>query len=74
MLGLYIKSMGTGVNKMSVDADLFTVEIYVQQGKTIENQFFIYGPKCKQIVYFWLFEGALLGFQLFSDSYPHLCT
>ena len=42
---------------MSANAALITMEAYVEQGKTIENQFFIYGPKCKHIVYFWLFEG-----------------
>ena len=45
-MGPYIKSIGTGGTKMSANADLITVETYVQQGKTIENQFFIYGPKC----------------------------
>ena len=43
---------------MSANADLITVETYVRQWKTIENLFFIYGPICKQIVYFWLFEAA----------------
>ena len=28
------------------NADLITMEAYVQQEKTIENQFLIYGPKC----------------------------
>ena len=42
---------------MSANADLITVETYVQQGKTIENQFLIYGIKCKNTIYFWLFEG-----------------
>ena len=37
MLGPSIKFRG---------ADFITVETYVQQGKTIENQLFIYGPKC----------------------------
>ena len=48
MLGPCIKSRGTGGTKMSANADLITVETYVQQGKTIENQFLIYGPKCKK--------------------------
>ena len=43
--------------KMSANADLITVETYVQQGKTIKNQFLIYGLKCKKYIYFWLFEG-----------------
>ena len=33
---------------MSANGDLITVETYVQ-GKTIENQFLIYGLKCKKI-------------------------
>ena len=41
MLDPYIKFRGTGGTKMSANADLITVEIYVQQGKTIENLFFI---------------------------------
>ena len=82
MLGPYIQSRGTEGTKMSANADLITVEIYVQQGKTIENQFFIYRPKC---FYFWLFEGpwggggglqwsdwTYLAFQL--SSHPYLCT
>ena len=34
--------------KMSENAGFITVETYtyMQQGKTIENQFFIYGQKC----------------------------
>ena len=43
MLGPYIKSRGTRGTKMSANADLITVETYVQQG---ENHFFIYEPKC----------------------------
>ena len=53
MLGPYIKSRGT---KMSANEDLITVETYVQ-GKEFENQFFIYGPKCKKKLYFGLFGG-----------------
>ena len=41
---------------MSANADLITVETYVQQGK-IENQFLIYGPKCRNNLYLWLFMG-----------------
>ena len=37
MLGPYIKSRGT---KMSANADLNTVETYVQQGETIWKPFF----------------------------------
>ena len=32
--------------EMSANADLITVETYVQQGKQFESQFFIFGPKC----------------------------
>ena len=46
MLDPYIKSKGTGGTKMSANTDCITVETYVQQGKTTENHFFIYGPKC----------------------------
>ena len=32
--------------EMSGNADLITMETYVQQGKQFENQFFIYESKC----------------------------
>ena len=35
MLGPYIKSRGSRGTEMSANADLFTVETYVQQGETI---------------------------------------
>ena len=35
MLGPHIKSKGTRGTKMSANADLITVETYVQQGETI---------------------------------------
>ena len=47
MLGHYIKPRGTRATKMSSNAALITMETYVQQGKQFENQFFIYGPKCR---------------------------
>ena len=40
MLGPYIKSRGTRGTKMSANADLITVETYVQQGETILKPFF----------------------------------
>ena len=40
MLGPYIKSRGTRGTKMSANADLITVETYVQQGETIWKRFF----------------------------------
>ena len=44
---------------MSANADLITVETYMyNKGKQFENQFFIYGPKCKTK---WIFGGALWG-------------
>ena len=46
MFGPYLKCRGTGGTKMSANADLITVETYIQQGKTIENQLLMYGPKC----------------------------
>ena len=47
---------------------------YVQQGKTIENQFLIYGPKCKRKI-FWAIWGALGEFNyqtgpILPSSYP----
>ena len=43
---------------MLANADLITVETYVQQGEQFENQFFIYGPKYKDIYIFWaIWEG-----------------
>ena len=44
IVGPYIKSRGTVGTKMSENADLITLEIYVPQGKNY-NQFFIYGPE-----------------------------
>ena len=55
MLGPYLNSRGTGGTKMSVNAYLSPWR-HVQQGKTIENQFFIYGQNVL-FFYFWLFEG-----------------
>ena len=51
MLGPYIKSRGNRGTEISANADLTTVETYVQQGETIENQFFIYEPKWKKYMY-----------------------
>ena len=39
MLGPYIKSRGTRGTKMSANADLITVETYLQQGETIWKPF-----------------------------------
>ena len=43
MLGPYIKSRGTRGTKMSANADLITVETYVQQGETIWKLFYFGG-------------------------------
>ena len=50
---------------MSANGDLITVETYVQ-GKTIENQFLIYGLKCKTYIFFCYLRGPG-GIQM-SDS------
>ena len=64
MLGPYIKSRGTRGTKMSANADLITVETYVQQGETIWKPFFhLNGPKCKKNVYFGGILGPLRGLQ-----------
>ena len=79
MLGPYIKSRGTRTTEMSSNTALITMETYVQQGETIENQFFIYEPKCKKNIYFGLFRGPWGGLQ-WSDwafqlsSHPYTCT
>ena len=52
MLGPYIQSRGTRGTKMSANADLITVETYVQQGETIWKPVFHFWPKCKKHVYF----------------------
>ena len=43
MLGPYIQSRGTRGTKMSANADLITVETYVQQGETIWKPMYILG-------------------------------
>ena len=53
MLGPYIKSRGTRYTKMSANADLITVETYVQQGETI---FSFMGQNVKK-----KYVGAILG-------------
>ena len=52
MLGPYIKSRSTGGTKMSANADLITVETYVQQGKTIQTSFSYMGQNVKYIYIF----------------------
>ena len=61
MLGPYIKSRGTRGTKMSANADLITVETYVQQGETIWKPFFHLWAKMLKNVYFGGILGALRG-------------
>ena len=58
MLGPYIKSRGTRGTKMSANADLTTVETYVQQGETIWKPVFHLWPKCKKKCIFWGYFGG----------------
>ena len=51
MLGPYIKSRGTRSIKMSANADLITVETYVQQGETI------WKPVKKKSIFWGYFGG-----------------
>ena len=75
MLGPYIKTRGTGAPKcQQMQTSSHAVETYVQQGKTIENLFFIYGPNCKK-VHVWLLEGPGGGINdqtgpILLSSYP----
>ena len=70
MLGPYIKSRGTRGTKMSANADLITVETYVQQGETFMGQ------NVKKNYILGALRGssdwAYLAFQL--SSHPYLCT
>ena len=66
MLGTYIKSRGTRGTKMSANADLITVETYVQQGETIWKPFFHLWAKMLKKCIFWGILGALRGY--FNDQ------
>ena len=57
MLGPYIKSRGSRGTKMSANADLITVDTYVQPGETI------WKPVFQKYVYFGLFGGNDQKFQ-----------
>ena len=53
MLGPYIKSRSTKMSANAANFDLFLSQwrqMY-NKGKQFENQFIIYGPKCKKIGY-----------------------
>ena len=56
--GAFHKFRGTRGTKMSANADLITVETYVQQGKTINNEFFINGPERDKNLNFLLLGGG----------------
>ena len=63
---------------MSANAGLIILETYVQQGKTIENLFFIYakgGKMWKKCLFFLVIWGALGAFNdqtgpILLSSYP----
>ena len=61
MLGPYIKSRGSKCTKMSANADLITVETYVQQGETILKPVFHIRAKMWKIWIFWAIWGVLRG-------------
>ena len=57
-----------GYRSVQKNADLITVEIYVQQGTTINNQFFIYGPQSEIIYIFGYLGGPGGGGGVFYDQ------
>ena len=61
MLGPYIKSRGTRAPKCQQMQTSPQWRHMYNKGKQFENQFFIYGPKCKRNVYFGAILGALRG-------------
>ena len=76
MLGPYIKSRGTRGTKMSANADLITVETYVQQGETIWKPFFhLWAKMLKKMYILGVFWGPWGVFNdqikpIFLSSYP----
>ena len=66
MLGPYIKSRGTRGTKMSANADLITVETYLQQGETIWKPFFHLWAKMWKKKIFWGYFGGPEG--VFNDQ------
>ena len=58
MLGPYIKSRGTRGTKMSANADLTTVETYVQQAETIWKPVFHLWAKMLKKCIFWGYFGG----------------
>ena len=64
MLGPYIKSRGIRGTKMSANADLITVETYVQQGETIWKTIFSFmGQNVKKMYILGVFWGPWGGLQ-----------
>ena len=63
--GHYIKSIRTGDTKMSANADLITVEIYVQKGKHLKTRFSYLG----QNVYFLKF--LLTSYGGYNKHFPN---
>ena len=66
MLGPNIKSRGTRGTKMSANADLITLETYVQQGETIWKPFFHLWAKMWKKCIFWGYFGGPEG--VFNDQ------
>ena len=66
MLGPYIKSRGTRGTKMSANADLITVETYVQQGETIWKPFLSFMGQNVNKCIFWGYFGGPEG--VFNDQ------
>ena len=62
----YIKSRGTRGTKMSANADLITVETYLQQGETIWKPFFHLWAKMWNKFIFWGYFGGPEG--VFNDQ------
>ena len=57
MLGPYIQSRGTRGTEMSANADLITMETYVQQGETISKPVFHIWAKMLKTIIFWGYLG-----------------
>ena len=74
MLGAYIKSRGTRGTKMSANADLITVETYVQQKETIWKPVFHLWAKMLKKKYFGAIWGALRGWVFNDQTGPMLLS
>ena len=72
---MYIQFKGTRGTNMSVNAYLIILQTYVQ-GKTINNQFFIYRPECDKSTYLGAFNdqtGPILLSSYTLYEYASLC-